>query len=36
MRNANILVHDRVAFQLGVLRRAAKGAGLQFPNGAEA
>ena len=33
MRNGNILVHDRVGFQLGVLRRAAAGDGLQFPNG---
>ena len=32
MRNANILVHDRADFHLGVLRRAAPGEGLQFPN----
>jgi len=32
MRNANILLHDRADFQLGVLRRAAAGEGLQFPN----
>ncbi len=32
MRNANILVHDRADLQLGVLRRAAAGEGLQFPN----
>ena len=32
MRNANILVHDRTGLQLGVLRRAAAGEGLQFPN----
>jgi len=32
MRNANILVHDRAAFQLGVLRRAGQGEGLEFPN----
>jgi len=35
MRNANILLHDRADFQLGVLRRAAAGEGLQFPNGAD-
>jgi hypothetical protein len=35
MRNANILVHDRADFQLGVLRRAAAGQGLQFPNSGE-
>ena len=33
MRNANILVHDRADSQLGILRRAAVGEGLQFPNG---
>jgi len=33
LRNANILLYDRADFQLGVLRRAAVGEGLQFPNG---